>query len=557
MDRRRSLIVALFAALIGCGHYYHGYYPGAVALDAPTVIVGGESIVVGSVITGTASGTWTAQNGWSGGTVVGGITADATCSVPRIAAIAGVTGNGVGLPGLVGPGIHVACGACSNPVSADGTAQVTTSGNDAIAALSLLGSLSSLSLGGDAAFVTCDGARLEASCAHDALPHDGGASAVVVRAIGGPPPAIPAPVRVHLVIDASASMETRWDEVRDAAIALVGRLRAQDELEIVVYATDARVALAPAPVGNGDAARNVIRGLSCSGQTNIEAGLRAAYRDLAPDGGSIVLLLSDGVPDGGYATPAELSALAGDARARTSATTITIGLGSEFHPGILRAIARRGGGDFRIAPTAHELDALLEAELTLHANIVARDVSFDLDLASGVSIAASFDASSVDAIVTVSGAHVSIRLGTLSANEARTIVLPVQVTAPGPVATVNGHATSNGAIAAGQRAIAVREGRQSIPAGGLAASLDADLASALVHAASFVENGDAGQAAAAIRAHAELARQVASGDPAIGARVDHALAFAIGLEAQVPSASWGARRQAASAMLEWSVGLSR
>lgn len=554
----------LLMGLTSCGHYYHGHYPGAVALDAPTVIVGEDldgEIVAGTIVTGTASGGWTAQNGWSGGemgvTAGAAIAGDAMCAVPRVGASIAVSGNGVGLPGLVGPGIHVSCECGLADLSASATAGGGAS-IDTIAALSLLSSLSSLSLGGDATVASSDNVRLEASLAHDALPAAGGDSAIVVRAIGGPPSGTPTPVRVHLVIDTSASMEARWDEVRDAAIELVGHLRAEDELEVVAYSTGARVALSPARVGDGEAARAVIRGLTCSGQTNIEAGLRAAYGMLAPNGGSIVLLLSDGVPEGGYATPAELGALAGDARASAGATTITIGLGGEFHAGILRSIARRGGGDFRIAPTAHELGGLLEAELVAHTNIAARDVSFELDLASGVTISASLDIASLDAAVVVNGAHISVRIGTISANETRTIVLPIVVAAPpGAVASVAGHAAAASGPTDGQRALAVREGAQAIPAGGLAATLDADLASALASAAGFVENGDANGASHAIRVHARMARQVASGDPAIMARVEHALAFAAGLETSVGAASWGARRQASSAMLEWSVGLGR
>lgn len=562
---------ALAVLLSGCGHYYHGYYPGAVALDAPTVVVGSDDssqFVVGAIVTGSASGEWTSQNGWSesaGGDASSGVSiaADATCAVPRVAASIAVTGTGTGLPGLVGAGVHVACNACSASGASPSGAPAGASGSgrasvDTIAALSLLGSLSSLSLGGDAVVASSGGVQLQASLAHDALPAAGGDSAIVVRALGGPPGPTPTPVRVHLVIDTSASMEARWDEVRDAAIELVGHLRAQDELEIVSYATGAQIALPPTVIGDGERARSVIRGLTCSGQTNIEAGLRAAYGTLAPNGGSVVLLLSDGVPEGGYATPAELGALAGEARSSAGATTVTIGLGGEFHAGILRSIARRGGGDFRIAPTAHELGSLLEAEITAHTNIVARDVSFDLDLAPGVRVAASLDLASLDAAVVVNGAHVSIRIGTISANETRTIVVPVSISAPpGAVASLTAHATGANGVIDGQRALSVRQGQQAIPAGGLAASLDADLASALAHAATSVENGDASGAAAALRTHADMARRVASGDPAILARVDHTLAFAAGLESSVPSASWGARRQASSAMLEWSVGLGR
>lgn len=584
MKTRDVSAIALVLGLAGCGHYYHGYYPGALALDAPTVVVGDESTYVsGTLVTGTASGSWTVQNGWSGSAVVESapstisLTADASCSVPRVAATGSVRGDGVGLPGLVGSGIHVSCSLCDGTstgaavgsgsgafVPAVGTSGGATTSTgaavpgDTIAALALLSSLSPVSLGGDATVATSEGVRLEASLAHDALPAAGGESAIVVRAIGGAPPSTPTPVRIHLVVDTSASMEMRWDEVREAALALVDHLRAEDELEIVAYATDARVVLPPTRVGDGAAARAVIRAMSCGGQTNIEAGLRAAYGTLVPDGGSIVVLLSDGVPEGGYATPAELGALAGAARASAGATTISIGLGGGFHAGILRAIARRGGGDFRIAPTAHELGALLQAEVTLHTQIVAREVAFDLTLAPGVRVSASLDASSLDAAVAIDGSHLSIRIGSLAAGETRTIVVPISVSAPpGAIATVSASARAAGQALLGQRALAVREAPQPIPAGGLAATLDADLSSALVAAATAVENGDASTASATLRAHADLARRLASGDPAILARAEHTWAFAAGIDASVPSASWGARRQAAQAMMEWSVGLGR
>jgi Ca-activated chloride channel family protein len=310
-------------------------------------------------------------------------------------------------------------------------------------------------------------------------------------------------------------------------------------------------------VGDGSAARAVIRSLTCSGQTNIEAGLRAAYGTLAPDGGSVVLLLSDGVPDGGLSTPTELGTLAADARSRMGATTLTIGLGNQFHAGILRAVANRGGGDFRVAPSAADLAQLLTAELEAHANIVARDVAVDVALAPGVTLDAAFDATSIDAGVRIEGGRVSIRIAALAAGETRTIVLPIAVAAPGAVATVQGHASTAGVVVQGERALSVRASAQAIPAGGLAATLDADLASALVASASAVENGQTAAASAALRAHAERARAIASGDPAILARVQAALSFAAGLDATVPSASWGARRQASYAILEWSVGLSR
>ena len=76
--------------------------------------------------------------------------------------------------------------------------------------------------------------RVRASLAHDALPASGGETDVVLEVTGlAPPPVVP-PLRVHLVIDASTSMERAWDDVKDAALEVVARLRAVDELQIVI-----------------------------------------------------------------------------------------------------------------------------------------------------------------------------------------------------------------------------------------------------------------------------------------------------------------------------------
>jgi hypothetical protein len=558
----RPLAIVLLAvlSLVGCGHYYRGAYRGAIiahatvtvaASDPPIVVIADEEPFVTSVVTASVptSGEWSIGGGWASDAAVdatfegpSAAFVPAALVEPRLGASVQVTGDARGLLGLVAGGVHVQCALCD--------------AHDAIAALSLLAPLSGASLGADATVASCPGVRLEASLAHDALPSSGGSSAIVLRATGGAAPPVASPVRVHLVIDASTSMESRWDEVIASALALVAHLRADDELQIVVYSTEARVALAPAPVGNGAAARAAIRQLRCGGRTNIESGLRAAYGALAPSGGSVVLVLSDGVPQGGLATPRELGALAAEARASMGATTITIGLGNEFHPGVLRSIARRGGGDFRIAPTPADLDALFVAELDAHARVVARDVSLDVTLAPGVHVDASFDLEGLDAAMAVDGAHLTMRIAALAAGETRTIVVPIASDHTDVLAEVSGRASVGGSFVHGERELSLGISSQPVPAGALLATLDADLASALLVAATAVENGDALTASAALRAHAETARLSIVGAPrALEARIEHTLGFAAALDALVPGAGWGARRETAAAMMEWAGGL--
>src|SRR5690606_4748519 len=124
----------------------------------------------------------------------------------------------------------------------------------------------------------------------------GGSTSVVLRVAGGNAPARIPPLRVHLVIDASTSMQSTWAQLQEAALHLIARLRPEDELQIVVYGTDAREALPAIRVGDGQRARGVVRALRPGGRTNIEAGLRVAYGAVRAHA-SIVVVLSDGVPN--------------------------------------------------------------------------------------------------------------------------------------------------------------------------------------------------------------------------------------------------------------------
>lgn len=470
---------------------------------------------------------------WSSASAGQGSAGASAISPDRAAAAIGVTGRGRGLLAIAGEGVTV---------------------EGRIAALDLLAALAGASfeasarVGGDASF-TCD-----ASLAHDALPAAGGETSVVLRVAGGGAPARVPPMRVHLVIDASTSMQSTWGDLQDAALHLVARLRPEDELQIVVYGTDAREALAPIRVGDGAEARRVIRALRPGGRTHIEAGLRIAYRAIRPQA-SIVVLLSDGVPNGGLATAAELGALAAEANAR-GATTTAIGIGWDFHPGILRSIAERGHGGFRIAPRVIELGAILEAEITARARIAAHDVRISVRVGPGVRIREEALPAGVE--TTADGAVLVVPA--LAAGEEQIVVIPVEIP-PGAdartVAWVDAAWTPLAAGARTQRAtksLALAVAPEPVLAGGALAVLDADLRSALTLSAEAVANGDARAAAAALRAHADRATVHVRVRPmaALTARTEHVRVLATALEQLVPAASWHDRRALGASMISFS-----
>jgi len=379
--------------------------------------------------------------------------------------------------------------------------------------------------------------RVRAALAHDALPATGGATDVVLEVTGlAPPPVVP-PLRVHLVIDASTSMERAWDDVKDAALEVVARLRAVDELQIVIYGTDAAEALAPIAIGDGARARAVIHGLRYGGRTNIESGLRLAYRAVRPAGRSLVVVLSDGVPQGGLSGAAELGGLAAQAHAEAGAVTLAIGLGTEFHTGILSALGAQGGGDFRIAPRSSELSALLSAEIARHGGIVASGLDASVLPSPGVTISGE------------SSAHA----GVIVAGETRTFVVPLTTTHAGSLAHVRVALTdASGRPLELEAALSLAPGATAVPRGAIGAVLDLALGLALREAGRLIENGDGAGAAAMLRAHVEEARAVAQarGDARLTQRNEVALGIAAVLPELVASASWGERRRAGAAFVE-------
>jgi len=386
--------------------------------------------------------------------------------------------------------------------------------------------------------------RIRASLAHDALPASGGSTDLVLEVTGLAPPAVVPPLRVHLVIDASTSMERAWDDVKDAALEVVGRLRAQDELQVVVYGTGATEALAPIAVGDGARARAVIRGLRYGGRTNIESGLRLAYRAVRPAGRSLVVVISDGVPQGGLSGAAELGGLAAQAHANAGAVTLAIGLGSEFHTGILSALGAQGGGDFRIAPRSSELSALLSAEIARHGAIVASGLEASVQPSPGV---------------TISGAGTA-HAGVIVAGETRTFVVPLTASHAGTLAHVRVEFTdARGRPLELEAALSLAPGATAVPRGAIGAVLDLSLGLALREAGRLIENGDGAGASAMLRAHVEEARAVAlaRGDARLAHRAEVALDIASVLPELVASASWGERRRAGAAFAETSFRFGR
>jgi len=378
---------------------------------------------------------------------------------------------------------------------------------------------------------------------HETVSRDGGETQIVVRLRANPRLATSAgaPIRLHLVIDRSSSMQRSWAQMLEAASQLIAGLRPDDTLQIVAYGTAAIEALPLRRIGNGDAARRALAEISVGGGTHIEAGLQAAYRSAAnaPRSTGLVILLSDGVPNHGAFEPHELGGLAQRA-AENGTTTSAVGLGTQFDADVLARVARDGGGTYSVAEDLEELAPALIRETEARAQAVARDLSVRVALPSGIEL---IDAGGAR----VEGDAAVFAIRSLDAAQERRMVVRVRVP-PSPIALevarvqVSFHSAAG--LVTGGTALSASVGPDPVRSGAPYQPLDDHLAQALTRVSTAVAVGDERAAASALNEHAarlEGRREHAS-HPGLRARARTARGLARALSELLPSATPGERR---------------
>ena len=391
---------------------------------------------------------------------------------------------------------------------------------------------------------------------HASLPSVGGETRLVIglRAPLTRPAGPRAPLRVHLVIDRSSSMQRTWAQMLDAARELIGELRPEDQLQIVAYGTEAAEALPLARVGDGARAERALAAISVGGGTHIEAGLRMAYRSAAsardgsePDGtAGLVLLLSDGVPNRGAFDAGELGALAAEAALRSGCTTSVVGLGTRFDAEVLQRIASEGGGSYSVAWNVDRLARTLIEETRARGWARARQVALQVELPSRVELLG------VDG-ARREGQSASLQIPSLRPGQRRRVVLRVRVpasTSGMDVARVWLSYRGEAGTATASRTVRVSvgaHGRLRSSPNAASALLDADLNHTIERTSAATQRGDGTAAAAAMLEHASLleGHQDYARNPQLRARAQTARRLGRALGELAPTASEGQRRAVA------------
>lgn len=193
------------------------------------------------------------------------------------------------------------------------------------------------------------------------------------------------PASLTFVIDISGSMsiESRLELVKRSLQLLVDRLRPSDTVAVVVYGSEARVALNPTSGEDRATILNAIYSLQTEGATNAEAGLRLGYQiaSLAyrPDAINRVILCSDGVANVGATSPdAILESIRGYAAGGVTLTTVGFGMGN-FNDTLMEQLADNGNGNYAYVYDLDEAQRLFVDNLTSTLQVIALDSKVQVD----------------------------------------------------------------------------------------------------------------------------------------------------------------------------------
>ncbi len=246
------------------------------------------------------------------------------------------------------------------------------------------------------------------------------------------------PIDLSLVIDRSGSMKgERLQHAITAAITAIERLRDGDRVSVVAFDQTAQT-IVPHTVLDATSRTAIaasVRKITLGGDTCISCGISRALDDLGTANGRArrIVLLSDGEATAGIKDVAGLEKLAHDAESRDVSIT-TIGVGQDYDPRALTAMARASNGRHHYAANEAAMPAIFDEEARAMSAVVATDAEATISLQPGVELVAVLDRKH-----SVSGSTVKVPLGQFASAERKTVLLEIAVTPAtmGPFSVAN------------------------------------------------------------------------------------------------------------------------
>ena len=154
--------------------------------------------------------------------------------------------------------------------------------------------------------------------------------------------------------------------VRDGLEQLIDALRDDDQISIITYSDTARVEFPMSEVSlNRGELREIIRGMTPDGGTNIYDGLELGYQTVfdAYDSGrqNRLIFLSDGEATAGNTADSSILDMSSSYNSDGVGIT-TVGLGTGFNRDLMRGLAEQGDGNFYFLEDAGAVDEVFQEE---------------------------------------------------------------------------------------------------------------------------------------------------------------------------------------------------
>jgi Ca-activated chloride channel family protein len=207
---------------------------------------------------------------------------------------------------------------------------------------------------------------------------------VALKAKTLPVSAIP-PANLVFLVDVSGSMNPaeRLPLVKSSLKLLVEKLRPQDKVSLVTYASGTRVALAPTEGKNKAEILAAIDGLNAGGGTYGSAGIQLAYamaeQGFVKEGINRILLATDGDFNVGTTNFEALKTLIQEKR-KTGVALTTLGFGvGNYNEHLMEQLADAGNGQYAYIDTLSEGQKVLVEELSSTLATVAADVKAQIE----------------------------------------------------------------------------------------------------------------------------------------------------------------------------------
>lgn len=199
------------------------------------------------------------------------------------------------------------------------------------------------------------------------------------------------PLNLALVIDKSGSMAAsdKMLRVKSSLHTMIGRLRPDDIVSIVVFDTQARVLCPAGGIGDGYAIRNAIDGIIADGSTNLHGGLMLGYKEAMKNfrkgATNRVIMLTDGIANVGTTSPSDIARESSEFNGQ-GIDLSTIGVGMELNNDLLRTLAKSGRGLYHFVADSIDIEKVFITELQSLISQAARQPELTVENSSGLTM---------------------------------------------------------------------------------------------------------------------------------------------------------------------------